>query len=67
MKSTITIDKELRKELENLKGEKTWEEFVRELIEVYEKNRKKNIKKKIKKLYELVDIEEVEKMKILML
>ena len=61
MKSTITIDKELRKELEILKGSKTWDEFLKELLTIYKEYRREKLKEKIKKLYELVDIEKVEK------
>ena len=61
MKSTITIDKELRKELEILKGSRTWDEFLKELLTIYKEYRREKLKEKIKKLYELVDIEKVEK------
>ncbi len=61
MKSTITINKELRKELEALKGSKTWEEFLKELLLIYKEVKKEMLKEKVKKLYDLVDIEKVEK------
>lgn len=61
MKSTITINRELREELEALKGSKTWEEFLKELLLTYKEVKKEKLKEKIKKLYKLVDIEKVEK------
>ena len=41
MKSTITIDKELSRELEILKGSKTWNEFLKELLVVYKEYKNK--------------------------
>lgn len=61
MQSTITISKELKKELERYKGNKTWEEFLKEIKEILMKIKKERAKEKAKKLYELVEIEEVEK------
>ncbi|NOZ58291.1 MAG: hypothetical protein GXO66_01735 [Euryarchaeota archaeon] len=61
MPSTITVSRELKEELRRYKGHKSWEEFLREVVEILAALRRERAKEKAKILYELVDLEEVER------
>ncbi len=62
MITTITIPSEIKKELEKLKGNKTWAEFLKELIEIYKEYRKMKIREAIKRLKETFTKEELEEL-----
>ncbi len=64
MKTTITIPVEIKRELELLKGNETWEGFFTTIIEILKEKRKERVKKIVKELYKLVDISKVKKMEL---
>ena len=55
--TTIPIRKETRRILEPLKGKKTWDEFLLELVEL----KKERMKKDLAKLRTLVNVEEIKR------
>ena len=55
--TTIPVRPETRKMLEPLKGEKTWDEFLRELAEL----KREKLKDDLKKLGEIIDVEKIKR------
>lgn len=57
MNTTITISKETKKLLEMLKGNKTWEEFLREVAEELTKRKREVARKALAQLLDTEDLE----------
>lgn len=51
--STIPVSKETKKRLESIKGEKAWDEFLNELVNVALTEKRVKHRKKIQKLLEM--------------
>jgi|YelNatPaOPRAMG01_1025707.scaffolds.fasta_scaffold100999_2 hypothetical protein len=51
--STIPVSKETKKKLESIKGEKTWEEFLNELVNIALTEKRFKYRRKMQKLLEM--------------
>lgn len=60
--TTISVSKHVKKKLERLRGDKTWNEFLLELMEKVDRERKKESARKFVERYKLND-EEAAKLK----
>ncbi len=61
-KTTISISKTVKEKLEHLRGEKTWNEFLLELVEKVDRERRKNSARKFLEQFKLTK-KEAEKIK----
>ncbi|MDI3498164.1 antitoxin VapB family protein [Archaeoglobus sp.] len=52
MVTTISVDEEVKKLLENLKGNKDWSTFLRELAEEYATLKREKVRKELGELFE---------------
>jgi len=51
MATTITISKDTKEVLENLKGKRSWDVFLKELAREYMKSKREKIRKELRKLF----------------
>lgn len=51
MATTITISKSTKEILENLKGRRSWDAFLKELAREYMKSRRERIREELRKLF----------------
>ena len=52
MVTTISVDEEVKKLLESLKGDKDWNSFLKELAEEYATFKREKVRKELKELFE---------------
>ncbi|BBL45349.1 hypothetical protein MJ1_0176 [Nanobdella aerobiophila] len=61
MITTITISKEIKEEVEKVKGNKKWDEFLMELINIYKEYKKEKIKNLLNEVKKDINNEELDK------
>ena len=59
MVTTISVKEDVKKLLEEVKGDKDWNTFLKELVEEYIEMRRERIRSKLKELLTIDDAEEL--------
>ncbi len=52
MVTTISVKEEVKKMLEDLKGEEDWSSFLEELVEEYAELKREKVRRELKELFE---------------